>query len=273
MLGNVLRIGSAMCGLECIGFGGGRDVYGEKECCLFELANEDDGMNNVALNLAEVKQRVGEAAERSGRGLSDVILVAVSKTWPVEHVQKSVDAGQQVLGENKLQEGQVKILAMSPSLEWHFIGGLQRNKVRKVLSLFHWVHSIDSIKLARYTDGVAADLGVKPKVLLQVNIGAELSKGGFELDEIREHFAEIAALDHLDVRGLMCIPPAVAELDQARKFFQAMVSLRDEFTAQHVVDLPELSMGMSGDFEVAIEEGATMVRVGSLIFGDRNYTV
>lgn len=230
-------------------------------------------MNDVAQNLAAVKQRVVAATERAGRAEDAVTLVAVSKTWPVEHVQKAVDAGQVVFGENKLQEGQEKIPAMDQSLEWHYIGGLQRNKVRKVLGFFHWVHSIDSLKLAKYTDGVAADLGVKPKVLLQVNIGAELSKGGFELDDIRAHFAEIAALEHLEVKGLMCIPPAVSEPDQARKFFRAMVTLKEELTATHCVELPELSMGMSGDFEVAIEEGATMVRVGSSIFGGRSYSV
>jgi hypothetical protein len=242
-----------------------------KESCLLLPENEDSTMNDVAHNLTEVKQRIQAATERSGRTADAVTLVAVSKTWPVDHVQLAVDAGQLVLGENKLQDGQEKIPAMDQSLEWHYIGGLQRNKVRKVLGLFHWVHSIDSLKLAKYTDGVAADLGVRPKVLLQVNIGAELSKGGFALDGLREQFAEIAALKNIDLRGLMCIPPAVAEPDQARKFFKAMVTLRAELIAKHGVELPELSMGMSGDFEVAIEEGATMVRVGSSIFGGRNY--
>ncbi|PQJ29128.1 YggS family pyridoxal phosphate enzyme [Rubritalea profundi] len=228
-------------------------------------------MNDVARNLVAVKQRISEAAERSGRTADSVSLVAVSKTWPVDHVQLAVDAGQNIFGENKLQEGQDKIPAMDQSLEWHYIGGLQRNKVRKVLDLFHWVHSIDSLKLAKYTDGVAADLGVKPKVLLQVNIGAELSKGGFTLDGLGEQFSEMVALENIELRGLMCIPPAVAEPDQARKFFKAMVTLRDELIDKHRVELPELSMGMSGDFEVAIEEGATMVRVGSSIFGGRNY--
>ena len=229
-------------------------------------------MNHVADNLDLVKKRIDEANLRSGREAGAVTLVAVSKTWPIDHVQLAVDAGQQILGENKLQEGQEKIPAMDASLEWHYIGGLQRNKVRKVFGLFHWVHSIDSMKLARYADGVAADMGIKPRVLLQVNIGAELSKGGFELDEIREHFAELVKLEHLQVQGLMCIPPAVAEPDLARPFFQAMVQLKAELEQKHSVNLPHLSMGMSGDFEVAIEEGATMVRVGSSIFGARNYS-
>ncbi|WP_018970900.1 YggS family pyridoxal phosphate-dependent enzyme [Rubritalea marina] len=229
-------------------------------------------MTEVAENLGQIKQAMAAASERSGRSVDAVSLVAVSKTWPVEHVQLAVDAGQMVLGENKLQEGQVKIPAMDPAIEWHYIGGLQRNKVRKVFGLFQYVHSIDSMKLARYADGVAADMGIVPRVLLQVNIGGELSKGGFELDEIRAGFSELVALEHLEVRGLMCIPPAVADPDQVRPFFRAMVHLKDELETKHGVSLPELSMGMSGDFEVAIEEGATMVRVGSSIFGARNYS-
>ncbi|MEO1856176.1 MAG: YggS family pyridoxal phosphate-dependent enzyme [Rubritalea sp.] len=240
--------------------------------CLFRQGNKDGSMNDVALNLADIRGRIDAATERAERPVGSVTLVAVSKTWPVDHVQLAVEVGQKILGENKLQEGQEKIPEMSQDIEWHFIGGLQRNKVRKVLRIFHWVHSIDSLKLAKYTDGVAADLGVTPKILLQVNIGAELSKGGFMLDGLREQFAEIVALENVELRGLMCIPPAVAEPDQARMFFRAMVTLRDELVAKHGIELPELSMGMSGDFEVAIEEGATMVRVGSSIFGGRNYS-
>lgn len=229
------------------------------------------GMNEVVENLAEVKERIAAAAVRVGRSAQEVTLVAVSKTWPVDHIQKAVSAGQRVFGENKLQEGQEKIPAMSAELEWHFIGGLQRNKVRKVLGLFHWVHSIDSLKLAHYTNGVAGDMGLRSKVLLQVNIGRELSKGGFEIDELKGQFHEILALPHLDLRGLMCIPPAVDNAEDARPYFKALLALRDELEHKHGVLLPELSMGMSGDFEVAIEEGATMVRVGSSIFGGRNY--
>lgn len=228
-------------------------------------------MNEVAENLAEVKERMARAAESCGRSAEEVTLVAVSKTWPAEHVQKAVDAGQRVFGENKLQEGQEKIPVLGSELEWHFIGGLQRNKVRKVFGLFHWVHSIDSMKLARYADGVAADMGIKPKVLLQVNIGRELSKGGFEIEELEDGFAEILSLGNLELKGLMCIPPAVDDPDDARVYFKEMVTLRTRLQEKHGVSLPELSMGMSGDFEVAIQEGATMVRVGSSIFGSRNY--
>lgn len=230
-------------------------------------------MNEVAEQLGEVKARVAAAAKNVGRAAGDVTLVAVSKTWPVEHVQKAVYAGQRVFGENKLQEGQEKIPVMGAGLEWHFIGGLQRNKVRKVLGLFRWVHSIDSLKLARYTDGVAEDMGLRPAVLLQVNIGRELTKGGFEIDELKAQIHEILALPHLDLRGLMCIPPEVHKSEEARPYFRAMVALRNELESVHGVSLPELSMGMSGDFEVAIEEGATLVRVGSSIFGKRSYKI
>jgi len=228
-------------------------------------------MNDVAGNLEDVRKRMIEAAKRAGR--SGASLVAVSKTWPVEHVQKAVDAGQILFGENKLQEGQEKIPVMDDGLEWHFIGGLQRNKVRKVLGLFDWVHSIDSLKLAKYADVVAGDLGVKPKVLLQVNIGGELSKGGFEVEELEGCFGDVLELENLNVRGLMCIPPAVENGEEARVFFKGMVALGERLKDQHGVNLEELSMGMSGDFEVAIEEGATMVRVGSGVFGGRNYSL
>lgn len=226
-------------------------------------------MTDVASNLVKIQERIVAAAQRSGRDAGAVTLVAVSKTWDTEHIQKAINAGQIVFGENKLQEGQVKVPELGNHLEWHFIGGLQRNKVRKVLGLFDCVHSIDSLRLATHTDKVAADMGLKPCVLLQVNIGAEMNKGGFGVDVIREQFADIIALQHIKIVGLMCIPPVVSEPSQARPFFKAMVQLRAELEKEHAIHLPELSMGMSGDFEIAIEEGATIVRVGSSIFGTR----
>jgi len=223
---------------------------------------------SVAENLDEIKCRISSACERVGRK-NDVELIAVSKTWPADHVQLAVDAGQRVFGENKLQEGQQKIPMMSPDLEWHYIGGLQKNKVRKVLGLFQVVHSIDSLKLAKYANNVAADMGIKPKVLLQVNIGEEQTKGGFQVKQLVEIFAELLDCKNLSVIGLMCIPPAVDEPEQARQWFAKVRRLRDELEQSFDVVLPHLSMGMSGDFEVAIEEGATFVRVGTSIFGSR----
>ena len=224
---------------------------------------------SVADNLGEIKARIAKACEVAGRDVGEVELIAVSKTWPAEHVQKAVDAGQRVFGENKLQEGQEKIPVMSDELEWHYIGGLQRNKVRKVLGLFHVVHSVDSLKLARYTNNVAGEMGLKPGVLLQVNIGDEESKGGFGVEELEVCFSELLDLANLEVVGLMCIPPAVERSEDARVWFRKVAELRDKLETAHGVQLPHLSMGMSGDFETAIAEGATYVRVGTSIFGER----
>lgn len=228
---------------------------------------------NVAENLNQVLAKIADACERSGRNADDVKLIAVSKTWPAEHVQKAVDAGQLLFGENKLQEGEAKIPNMSQGLTWHFIGGLQSNKVRKVLSLFHMIHSIDRLKLAQRVSTVAVDMGVRASVLLQVNVGDEASKGGFSHGQIREQLAEILKMPNLKVQGLMCIPPAAQTPEDARRWFVALRRLRDELEQQESIKLPELSMGMSGDYEVAVEEGATMVRVGSSIFGHRNYEI
>jgi len=224
---------------------------------------------SVAENLSEIQDRIASACERAGRSAESVNLIAVSKTWPAEHVQLAVDAGQLVLGENKLQEGQEKIPVMSPDLEWHFIGGLQKNKVRKVFGLFQVIHSIDSLKLAKYANNVAADMGIKPKVLLQVNIGEEESKGGFLVKQLVEQFTELLECEYLSIVGLMCIPPAVPEPELARQWFVKVRELKDQLEQQFNIELPHLSMGMSGDFEVAIEEGATYVRVGTSIFGSR----
>ena len=157
---------------------------------------------SVAENLTEIQTRIAKACKTAGRAVNEVKLIAVSKTWPAEHVQKAADAGQSVFGENKLQEGQEKIPVMSDELEWHYIGGLQRNKVRKVLDLFHVVHSIDSLKLANYTNNVAADMGLNPRVLLQVNIGNEESKGGFSDQVLEDCFTELLSLDSLEIVGL-----------------------------------------------------------------------
>ncbi len=224
---------------------------------------------SVEQNLTEIKSQITNACEKAGRNAGDVKLIAVSKTWPAEHVQKAIDAGQKMFGENKLQEGQEKIPVLSQDLEWHYIGGLQRNKVRKVLGLFHIVHSIDSLKLAKYTNNVAADMGVKPSILLQVNIGEEESKGGFLAEELEVSFSELLDLEHVNVTGLMCIPPAVNKPEDARVWFKKVAELGESLEAKYKVKLPHLSMGMSGDFEVAIEEGSTYVRVGTSIFGTR----
>jgi len=224
---------------------------------------------SVEKNLTEINARISDACELAGRNVGEVELIAVSKTWPAEHVQKAIDAGQKIFGENKLQEGQEKIPVLSEELEWHYIGGLQRNKVRKVLGLFQVIHSIDSLKLARYTNNVAADMEINPSVLLQVNIGDEASKGGFSAEELEGCFSGLMELKSLNITGLMCIPPAVNASEDARVWFRKVADLRDQLEESNGCKLPHLSMGMSSDFETAIAEGATYVRVGTSIFGVR----
>jgi hypothetical protein len=223
-------------------------------------------MSHIAENLEVVKGRLAKAAARSGR---EVNLLVVSKTWPVEVVSDAVDAGQVLFGENRLQEGEEKIPNLPHDLEWHFIGGLQRNKIRKVLPLFPVIHSLASMKLARFTNRVAGELGLTSKIYLEVNIGAEESKHGFSPDELRGSIEEMSELTNLDWQGLMCIPPRAATPEDARPWFAKVRELQEELEATSGQKLPGLSMGMSGDFEVAIEEGSTIVRVGSAIFGPR----
>jgi hypothetical protein len=210
---------------------------------------------------------------RAGRDPSEVQLVAVSKTFPVEAIAEAVEAHQRVFGESKLQEAESKIDRLPGHLEWHFIGRVQRNKVRKILPRFDVIHAIDSLRLATYTNEVARDLGLFPKVFLQVNVGGEASKGGFEPDEIRSSIGELLELDRLEILGLMSIPPAADDAESARPWFVSLRTLRDELQNATGTPLPFLSMGMSGDYETAIEEGATHIRVGSAIFGKRSYRV
>lgn len=230
-------------------------------------------MSAIGDQLSGISARIDAACRRAGREIGSVRLVAVSKTFPAEDVLEAVSAGQLIFGESRLQEAAPKVLELPRDLEWHFIGRVQRNKVRKILPLFPFVHGVDSLKLARYMDAVAGDLGLRPKVFLQVDQGGEESKGGFGDAELRGDFPGIMEMRHLDVVGLMSIPPAVADAELARHWFSEMRELRDGLESGFSASLPFLSMGMSGDFEVAVEEGATHVRVGSAIFGKRDHRV
>ncbi|MCU0778011.1 MAG: YggS family pyridoxal phosphate-dependent enzyme [Akkermansiaceae bacterium] len=230
-------------------------------------------MSDIAANLTSIRTRIAAACHRAGRDIGSVELIAVSKTFPAEMIREAADAGQRVFGESKLQEAEAKIDALPGCLHWHFIGGVQRNKVRKILPRFDVIHAIDSLRLASYTDEIARELGLFPKVFLQVNIGGEKSKGGFESGAVFDEIDALLALERLEVMGLMCIPPPGPDADASRPWFQALRDLRDELRHRTGVPLPALSMGMSDDFEVAIEEGATHVRVGSSIFGKRAYRV
>jgi pyridoxal phosphate enzyme (YggS family) len=226
-------------------------------------------MDKIATNLGTVRDQIASAAQRSGRNASDIRLVAVSKTHPAEAVIAAVAAGQSVFGESRVQEARDKIPACPCGLDWHFIGHLQKNKVRQALPLFSFFHSIDSTALAQAMDRIAGESGKPAEGLLEVNISGEETKHGFTPDELRREFAALAKLPHLRIRGLMTMAPYSDNPEDARPVFRALRGLRDELQSAHDHPLPELSMGMSGDFEPAIEEGATLVRVGSSIFGTR----
>ena len=230
-------------------------------------------MSSIAENLQTVLEDIASAAEKSGRAGGDVQLVAVSKTWPVEDIQVAVDAGQRIFGENKVQEILHKVPAMSGDLQWHLIGHLQKNKIRKVLPLCACIHSIDSAALARRVDRIAGELGIRSSVLLQVNVADDPAKFGFSPEEIRTQFDELIPLEHIQIEGLMTVPAFDPDPEKTRPAFARLRELRDELAADSGIPLPQLSMGMSHDFPVAIEEGATLVRVGSSIFGKRTYPV
>lgn len=230
-------------------------------------------MPGVEAGLLEVRDRIEDACTRSGRPAGEVELIAVSKTFGAEAVREAVAAGQRSFGESRLQEAEPKIAEVGGGLCWHFIGSIQRNKVRRILGCCQVLHSIDSLKLAHHVSHVSSELGLTPSVFLQVNLAGEETKGGFAPSEIRESIAGLAALKSVDLRGLMAIPPAVEDPEESRPWFRALRELRDELVDTGGVDMPFLSMGMSGDYEVAVEEGATHVRVGSAIFGNRSYRV
>jgi PLP dependent protein len=223
----------------------------------------------IAENLECVRTRVAVAVTRSGRREGDVELLVVSKTFPAEIVREAVDAGQTLFGENKVQELLAKTPLLPSHLRWHLIGHLQSNKVRKVLPVVEAIHSVTSLDLARDINRIAGELGLFPQVYLEINVGAEASKHGFNAASVCEQMEQLYALDRLFIQGLMCIPPFAPEVEKSRPYFAELRELRDKLEKLGGAPLPKLSMGMSHDFEVAIEEGATIVRVGSAIFGVR----
>jgi PLP dependent protein len=226
-------------------------------------------VEEIAENLARVRAEISDAAKKSGRLPGDIELIAISKTHEAEKVRAALDAGQQIFGESRVQEARAKIPLLPSSARWHFVGRLQKNKVRHALPLFELFHSIDSIELAREMDRIAGEEGLRSRVLLEVNVAGEGSKIGFAPDSLRTQMESLLELPRLTIEGLMTIPPLAPEAEASRQYFIALRELRDQFAAQLQVNLPQLSMGMSGDFAVAIEEGATLVRVGTAIFGKR----
>jgi pyridoxal phosphate enzyme (YggS family) len=225
---------------------------------------------DIRANLSAVERRLGEAARRSGRREDAVLLVAVSKTVDVEGVRAAIAAGVPALGENRVQEAREKIATIGRPRPWHLIGHLQTNKVRDALACFDLIQSVDRVPLAEALSARAVHDGRRADVLVQVNVAAEPQKGGVPPEELRPALERIGALPGLRVRGLMTIPPLPRDPEDSRPHYREMRKLLEAARGWGVgADFTELSMGMSGDFEVGIEEGATIVRVGTAIFGPR----
>ena len=220
-------------------------------------------MLDIRENLEKVQQAVERACRRSSRKPDDVLVIAVSKTVEIERIKLATEAGVKALGENRVQEAKDKVGVLGRLVPWHLIGSLQTNKAKDAVQLFDWIHSVDREELARELDRRAHQAERRVRVLVQVNIGLEPQKGGVQPGELKPLLDAITGCRNLDVGGLMCIPPATESAEASRMFFRRLRELRDAAGLEHC------SMGMSGDFEVAIEEGATMVRVGTAIFGPR----
>jgi PLP dependent protein len=231
---------------------------------------------DVSQNIARIRERITSAAHRARRDPNEIALMAVTKTFPPERIREAYEAGLRLFGENRIQEfaGKAGDLPDLRDADWHMIGHLQTNKAAKAAQLFGAVDSVDSLRLAQKLNSAAQQLGKKLVVLIEINLGGEAAKSGItpgsiELDELLHGAAE---LEHLEFRGLMTIPPFTSDPQQARPYFQKLRQLRDDIAARRLraVSMSVLSMGMSHDFEVAIEEGSTCVRLGTAIFGERD---
>lgn len=229
----------------------------------------------VKENLRTVEERIMDACIRSGRSRKEVTLIAVSKTKPVSMIHELMEEGIIDFGENKVQEMCRKIEEIQSPLQWHLIGHLQRNKVKYVIGQTYLIHSVDSLSLASEIEKEAGKKQVEVPVLIEINIGNEDSKFGIDIQEAVDLVIEAAKLPHIRIKGLMCIAPFVEDPEENRDCFRKMRELKEKIAGLNLprVEMKELSMGMTGDFEVAIEEGATMVRVGTAIFGERQYPV
>jgi pyridoxal phosphate enzyme (YggS family) len=227
--------------------------------------------STVAANIARVRNAIADAASRSGREASDVRLMAVTKTVDDERIMEAITAGVDIIGESYVQEAKRKIEKMGRSLEWHMIGYLQSNKAKYAVRLFDMIHSVDRIDVARELDRRANAVGNVMKILIEVNSSGEETKSGVPYKDAMQLIRDVASLDNLSVQGLMTMPPWFDDPENARPYFVALRELRDRVIDENLnrIEMRELSMGMSGDYEVAVEEGATIVRVGRTIFGER----
>ena len=227
-------------------------------------------MDSFSDRLTAVQAAIADAAARAGRDPGEVSLIAVSKAHPPEAIQEALDCGQTLFGESRVQEARAKIPALSSRARWHFIGHLQKNKIRHALPLFELLHGVDSLDLGTDLDRIAGEAGLFPRVLLEVNVAGESTKYGFRPAQLKEQMETLLGLDRLQIAGLMTIAPFATEAESSRRHFAQLRELREALQTAFGALLPELSMGMSGDFAVAVEEGATLVRVGTALFGRRS---
>jgi hypothetical protein len=231
----------------------------------------------VAQNIVHVRERISSAARRAGRDPENITLMAVSKTFSPKRIREAYEAGLRIFGENKVQEfsGKAEALADLRDAEWHMVGHLQTNKSAKAAELFSAIDSLDSLRLAQKLDSAAKQLGKKISVLIEINVGGESAKSGVAPDsqELENLLLAAPQLEHLEVRGLMTVPPFTADSQDTRLYFRRMRELRERIADRRLsmIHMETLSMGMSHDFEVAIEEGSTCVRLGTAIFGERAY--
>jgi pyridoxal phosphate enzyme (YggS family) len=219
--------------------------------------------------LEKVKARMQSACERAGRDISEIKLVAVAKGFGPEAVHEAVECGIRIIGESRVQEAAQKIPQCPSHLEWHMIGHLQRNKARLAVKLFKLIHSVDSIRLMEALERICGEMGVNLQILLEVNVAGDSHKTGFAPEMVDSVLEQAGRFIHLEIAGFMTIPPFSKDPEDARKYFRMLRELRDRCQAKFQMNLKELSMGMSNDFEIAIEEGATMVRIGTALFGER----
>lgn len=226
-------------------------------------------------NLADVEAKIVKACENSGRQRDDVTLIAVSKTKPVETLKDAYDLGVRVFGENKVQELSDKYEALPKDIQWHMIGHLQRNKVKYIVDKVAMIHSVDSLRLAETIEKEAAKKAVIVPILIEVNVAQEESKFGLKPEEVLPLIEQIADFSHIRIKGLMTIAPYVDNAEENREIFRELKKLSVDIAAKNInnVTMSVLSMGMTGDYMVAVQEGATMVRVGTGIFGARNYAL
>ena len=227
----------------------------------------------LAENLQQVNANIEKACAAVGRAPSEITLVAVSKTKPVSMLQEAYDAGARVFGENKVQEIMDKYDQLPSDIQWHMIGHLQRNKVKYIIDKVAMIHSVDSLRLAQTIEQEAAKKDLVMPILLEVNVAEEDTKFGLKVEEVLPLLEQISSFSHIQVKGLMTIAPFVENPEENREVFRTLKKLSVDISAKNInnVTMSVLSMGMTGDYQVAVQEGATMVRVGTGIFGERNY--